>query len=276
MGAQNSTETRATLSPRTLKHQLSDFIYASEHWEQQSVVKSPDLYDNETILSDEEGEESVDHTPLSPNALSWLTETTPSTVKSIHCEADAYKILSGREDSLTVSEVSISRAPSSPVPELQLSLSPRSDIGEGFFPPTPRGCNTPRSRTGTICTPTDVRRLSATQNLDMDLQDSPKGARLSRRGGMCAQHDYQVPESIRSIRTSGFYDIGGTVCPEGEILTHKRARSTRHDWTPRTLESISSEVITPPHRTLRRARTEYALSCSRRIALEVGGTRIPY
>lgn len=291
MGAANSlkiSSKKGLLSPRTIKRRVSDFILTSpQSPEQVSVVKSPSLYDNE-ILSDEEADGFLDHcTPVSPNALSWMTETTPSTIKYVHCDADAYKILSGREDSITVSEVSISR-PNSPKPELQLSLSPRSDLGEEFFPPTPRE-STPRSRTGTICTPTDVRRLSATQNFELNLQMSPKGARLSRRGGLCAFHDHQVPESIRSIRIDD-QSNGGGPCPEEEqSASRRRVKTIRFDWTPRPIESTSSESLFSPNRILERSRTDYHLEYMnsnlwrrRSIvpegpsALNVGGSRIPF
>lgn len=264
MGAAKSSSysTKEIMSPRTLKRHLSEFVLSPE---QDSVVKRPNLYDNEITLSDDEGE--LDHTPVSPYALSWA-ETTPSTATSFHCDADALKVLLGREDSITMSEVSISRAASSPTVELQISMSPQSDMMvEGFFPPTPRGCHTPRSRksqSSAVCTPTDVRRLSATQNVEMDLQEGPKGVRLSRRGGMCAFHDNEVPEQIRSIR-SELFDVGGSLCPEGENQpTHQRVHSARYHFTPRAIESISSEVISPPMRSLRRARTDYVRSSSKR------------
>lgn len=185
--------------------------------------------------------------------------------------------------------MSISRALDSPEPELQLSLSPASDLDGGYFPPTPRGCHTPRSHTGTVCTPENVRRLSATQNLDMDLQDSPKGIRQSRRGGMCAFYDNQVPESIRSIRTTDFFETGGDVCPEeGRPTSHQRIRSVQFNWTPHALESISSEVLTPkPLRSLRRTRSDYITTRGKRSARRsivhaqrfllsnIGGSQIP-
>lgn len=290
MGAASSTSANGVLSPRTMKRQLSKYALTSA--EQVSVVKSPEvLYDNGAELTDEEGRRETgfsDHTPVSPYALSWAT--TPSTATSFQCDADALKVLSGKEeDSITVSGWSLSRAlSSSPTPELMLSLSPEADLGDGFFPPTPRGCHTPRSRTGTICTPTDVRRLSATQNLEMDLQDSPKGVRLSRRGGMCAFHENQVPESIRSIRTQSLFDIGGELCPEGERPTsHRRFQSLQFSSTPRAVESISSEVLSPPKRSLRRSRTDYLNSTSsrnsrrsmafssRNTLANIGGSQIP-
>jgi len=260
MGAAKSSS-KDVMSPRTLKRHLSEFVLSPE---QDSVVKSPNLYDNEITMSDDEGK--FDHTPVSPYALSWA-ETTPSTATSFHCDADALKVLLGREDSITMSEVSISRAASSPTVELEISMSPRSDMmAEGFFPPTPRGCHTPRSQESrsTVCTPTDVRRLSATQNLEMDLQDGPKGVRLSRRGGMCAFYNNEVPEQIRSIR-SELFDVGGSLCPEGENApSHRRVHSARYHFTPRAIESISSEVISPHIRNLRRARTDYVASSSKR------------
>jgi len=283
MGASQSSSSKKVLSPRTLKRQVSDFILTTE-----PVAKSPnELCDNEVCLSDDEELLDVDHTPLSPNLswlealeaehtplspnLSWLTDT-PSTVFSINCDADAYKILMGREDSITVSEFEISRpVPCSPEPELQLSLSPRSDVGEGsFFPPTPRGFSPRASRSRkktSICTPTDVRRLSA-QNTE-DLQDSPKGARLSRRGGLCAFHESQVPEMIRTLRKEGDrYDFGA-LSAEGEI---SQMRISIQDWTSGG-ESNSSELLSPPmrHQTLRTR-----LMHRDRPNVEIGGSSIPF
>jgi len=240
------------LSPRTLKHQLSEYALHSE--KQVSVVKSSRLYDND--FSYEEGlVPGIDdeQTPVSPYALSWATS--PSANLSIHGDADAYKILSGREDSITISEISISR-PSSPEPELQISLSPRSDVGDGFFPPTPRG-HSPESRTETVCTPTSVRKFSLTLIPNLDSSDTPHGTRLSRRGGVCAFDENQIPASIRSLRSqhSEFENFGGGPCPEEGRTSHRRVKSLR-DWTTTPIESTSSETLASPHprRSLRRAR----------------------
>jgi len=284
MGARQSSSSKKAISVRSLKRQVSDFILTD------SVAKSPkELCDNEVCLSDDEDLLDVDkhtppnlswlealegieaeHTPLSPN-LSWLADT-PSTAFSINCDADAYKILMGRENSITVSEFEISRpVPCSPEPELQLSLSPRSDVGEGsFFPPTPRGFSPRASRSrkkNSICTPTDVRRLSA-QNTE-DLQHSPKGARLSRRGGLCAFHESQVPEMIRTLRKEGGrYDFGA-LSAEGEM---SQMRISIQDWTSGG-ESNSSELLSPPmrHQALRTR-----LMHRDRPNVEFGGSSIPF
>jgi len=285
MGNQSSIGTigEGHLSPGTLKRQLSEYALHSEN--QVSVVKSSRLYDNEYSY-EEDPEPGLDD-EQSPHAISWAT-TPPSL--SIHDDAEAYRILSGREDSITVSERSISR-PSSPGPELQISLSPQSDVGDGFFPPTPRGAS-PESRAETVCTPTSVRRYSLTQTANLDSSDTPKGTRLSRRGGVCAFHDSQIPDSIRSLRSQHFENIGGGPCPE-EGRTRQRTKSL-HDWTTiriestsSLVESTSSETLASPHprRSLRRARTEYDSISSWRIRSFVnegstapnliGGSRIP-
>jgi len=197
MGArQTSSSAKKAISPRSLKQQVSDFILTD------SVAKSPkELCDNEVCLSDDEDLLDVDkhtprplspnlswlealeaeHTPLSPKNLSWLADT-PSTAFSINCDADAYKILMGRENSITVSEFEISRpVPCSPEPELQLSLSPRSDVGEGsFFPSDPTGFQSQRPQ----------------KELHLYSNRCPKAFR-SKHGGLARQPERRQAEPKR-------------------------------------------------------------------------------
>jgi len=197
----------------------------------------------------------------------------------LHDELSSLSASSGREDSITISEISISR-PSSPEPELQISLSPRSDVGDGcdgFFPPTPRG-HSPESRAETVCTPTSVRKFSLTLIPNLDSSDTPHGTRLSRRGGVCAFDENQIPASIRSLRSqhSEFENFGGGPCPEEGRTSHRRVKSLR-DWTTTPIESTSSETLASPHprRSLRRARTEYNSISSWRTRTFVEGSTTP-
>lgn len=273
MGATFAKSKNSVLSPRTMKRKVSDFILRD------SVAKSSkQLCDKEEVLDD--SEEFVESEMCSPKIFSWLTdletELTPNvkwlsgTVTpsiSIHGDAHAYKILMGRDDSVTVSEFEFSRAPNSPQPELQLSLSPRSDVEDAcFFPPTPKACSprVTRNKGSSICTPTDVRR---TQCVVLNLQISPKGVRLSRRGGMCALSESQVPEMIKTLRKERRCELGGA-STEG-LVSHSRI--SIQGWLSPG-ESNSSELLSPPHySTWRRAYQR-----AQRPSVEYGGASIPF
>lgn len=188
------------------------------------------------------------------------TESEIDPIPATFEDSDAYKILQRK---------TMATSPMSPRDDslVLLSLSPRSEAEFDPFPVTPRSPTDCGHDESDVSTPCCVRDENS-QNVDLNLNLSPKGARLSRRGGICACTLSQVPETIRSLRSLK-YEMGGEclpgATPQSAPLPEWRVkrRATFHEPSTRTkpsgqyglcqnerslsyFESISSEMLSPP------------------------------